>query len=65
MAWSPARSGEFAISTKDGSLRIWHLSDFDNAQLVSNYKKIPMFHLRYTVGYFPASLFVTFELSCF
>ncbi|KAM7534923.1 hypothetical protein Aperf_G00000102778 [Anoplocephala perfoliata] len=48
MAWSPARSGEFAISTKDGSLRIWHRSDFDNAQLVSNYKKIPMFHLRYT-----------------
>nr|CDS30654.1 WD repeat containing protein 59 [Hymenolepis microstoma] len=48
MAWSPGRSGEFAISTKDGSLRIWHVNDFDNALLVSNYKKIPMFGLRYT-----------------
>ncbi|VDO00642.1 unnamed protein product [Rodentolepis nana] len=48
MAWSPGRSGEFAISTKDGSLRIWHVNDFDNALLVSNYKKVPMYRLRYT-----------------
>ncbi|VUZ48401.1 unnamed protein product [Hymenolepis diminuta] len=48
MAWSPGRSGEIAISTKDGSLRVWDVNDFDNALLVSNYKKIPMFRLRYT-----------------
>lgn len=52
MTWSPGRRGEFAISTKDGSLRVWHINDFDNALLVSNYKKIPMFHLRYTVSAF-------------
>lgn len=52
MAWSPGRSGEIAISTKDGSLRVWDVNDFDNALLVSNYKKIPMFHLRYTVSSF-------------
>lgn len=50
MAWSPIHSGEFALSTKDGSLRIWHLKDLDNALLVGNYKKVPMFHLRYTVS---------------
>lgn len=49
LAWSPVRSGEFVLATKDGGLRVWHLDDFDNALLVGNYKKIPMFHLRYTV----------------
>ncbi|VDM32916.1 unnamed protein product [Hydatigera taeniaeformis] len=48
MAWSPVRTGEFVLATKDGSLRIWHLDDFDNALLVGNYKKVPMFQLRYT-----------------
>nr|CDS21641.1 WD repeat containing protein 59 [Echinococcus granulosus] len=48
MAWSPIRTGEFVLSTKDGSLRVWHLNNFDDPLLVGNYKKIPMFQLRYT-----------------
>ncbi|VDD83280.1 unnamed protein product [Mesocestoides corti] len=48
MAWSPARAGEFAVSTKDGSLRVWNVDDFDNPLLAANYKKVPMFRLRYT-----------------